>query len=79
MQETSCVRTVHIGVGVMGRFDNMIKQALCSQCGADITRSLKFYPEGLKGGRYCYECNEAWKKRNKKVVRRPSRRKGNNR
>ena len=58
----------------MGRFDNMIKAVYCSVCGADITRSMKFYPEGLRGGRYCYDCNEEWKKRNKRKVRRSNRR-----
>lgn len=58
----------------MGRFDDMIKAVYCCKCGADITRSMKFYPMGLAGGRYCYDCNEAWKKRNKKKVRRPKHR-----
>lgn len=57
----------------MGKFDNMIKAVYCCKCGADITRSLKFYPEGLKGGRYCYDCNEEWRNRNKRKVRRPKR------
>lgn len=58
----------------MGRFDDMIKAVYCCKCGADITRSMKFYPEGLKGGRYCYDCNELWKKHDKRKVRRSNRR-----
>ena len=33
----------------------------CVVCGADITRSMKFYPNGYRGGAYCYECNEKHK------------------
>lgn len=37
----------------------MKKQALhCVRCGADITRAMKIYPGGLKGGAYCYDCAE---------------------
>lgn len=52
----------------MPKFDDMIEAVYCVKCGADITRAMKFYPEGLKGGRYCYDCNEEWKKRHKKPI-----------
>lgn len=39
------------------------EKCVCVICGADITRSIKFYPKGLDGGPYCYECNEARKVR----------------
>lgn len=29
----------------------------CTICGADITRSMKFYPYGRSGGPYCYDCD----------------------
>lgn len=30
----------------------------CVVCGEDITRKMKLYPYGYKGGAYCYACNE---------------------
>lgn len=30
----------------------------CVVCGDDITRKMKIYPYGYKGGAYCYACNE---------------------
>ena len=35
----------------------------CIICGQDITRSMKIYVHGYKGGAYCYDCAEAEKKR----------------
>lgn len=34
----------------------------CVKCGADITRSMKIYPYGYRGGAYCYDCAEGEKK-----------------
>lgn len=53
----------------MARFDNMIKAVYCVKCGADITQSLKFYPEGKHGGRYCYDCKVKWEKKHKQEKR----------
>ena len=42
----------------------------CDICGADVTRSMKFYPNGIRGGRFCYDCYEKWGKVQKKRKKR---------
>lgn len=42
-------------------------KAYCSICGADITRSMKFYDN--MANRYCYDCYQAMKARKEPIER----------